>query len=33
MTGYIDELNYVHDMTWASLADIGYTLRSDYLLA
>ena len=33
MTGYINASNVVLDMTWASLADIGYTLRPDYLLA
>jgi hypothetical protein len=35
MTGYIDPSNYVSDVTWASLADLGYKLNPypDYLLA
>lgn len=34
-TGYINPSNYISDVTWASLADLGYKLNPypDYLLA
>jgi hypothetical protein len=34
MTGYIDPSNHISDVTWASLADLGYKLNPypDYLL-
>jgi hypothetical protein len=28
MTGYIDSSNYISDVTWASLSDLGYTLSA-----